>query len=53
MKTDYYCEKCESHLTERALPNINKLHKCGQLLRIIAHDPRDEEEEEESLKPGT
>lgn len=35
MKTDYYCKKCGELFFEDALPNINKVHVCGELAKVM------------------
>ena len=35
MKTDYYCQACGLSFSEEKLPNINKVHHCGVLARVL------------------
>jgi hypothetical protein len=41
METKYYCKNCDEHFSENTLPNMNRRHRCGELVRIVGHDPHD------------
>ncbi|MEK7187308.1 MAG: hypothetical protein AAB691_00490 [Patescibacteria group bacterium] len=34
MTTKYYCKNCDSSFSEAKLPNLNKVHHCGELARV-------------------
>jgi hypothetical protein len=37
MKTKYYCKTCEEHIEADEVPNMNRRHHCGTIMRIIEH----------------
>lgn len=40
LTTDYYCKACREFFVEHKLPNINKVHHCGAVARIVWHEPQ-------------
>jgi hypothetical protein len=35
MRTEYYCESCNDFFEEGSIPNVNKLHTCGKVARVV------------------
>lgn len=39
MKTHYFCKRCNEFFTEEGMmPNINKVHSCGTVARVVQHE---------------
>jgi hypothetical protein len=41
METKYYCKVCDEHFKDGSLPNMNRRHHCGNIARVVMHDPNE------------